>query len=112
MGTMKTPAARRAALEVEAARIKSRLDELAKQIDGDPAAWLKLTERMSDNVAEVFVDKVLAEARQQAIALTGIIRALDGTAAQEGGSAVPVADPSDEMARRRADKLKAAQGQG
>jgi len=107
---VKTAAERRAALETEAARIKARLDELAKQIDGDPSAWLKIQERLGGDVAEVLVDKVLSEARQQATALAGIIRALDGTAAGESGGQ-PAADPSDEFSRKRAEKLAAAQKQ-
>jgi hypothetical protein len=106
---MKTPGERRAALEVEAVRIKARLDELAKQIDGDPSAWLKIQERLGGDVAEVLIDKPLAEARQQATTLAAIVRALDGTATQESAG-TPAADPGDDLAKRRDEKLKAAQG--
>lgn len=106
---MKTPAERRAALELEATRIKARLDELAKQIDGDPSAWLKIQERLGGDVAEVLIDKPLAEARQQATTLAGIVRALDGTAPAEAGGKAPSADPGDEFSKRRAEKLAQVQ---
>jgi hypothetical protein len=62
-------------------------------------------------VAEVFVDKVLAEARQYALAYATVCKTLDALA---GGASdeVPAVDTADEVARRRAEKLKAARASG
>lgn len=110
-----TPAERRAALETEAVRLKARLDRLNAQIEGDQDAWLDITVRMPETVAEVTVDRVLAEARQYALALATIVKTLDGTASQEV-PAGPVADPADEIKGKREQKqreaaAKLAQGQ-
>lgn len=105
-----TPAERRAALETEAVRIKARLDQLDRNLSGDPDAWLSIVERMPDSVGEVTVDKALAEARQQALALAAIVRVLDGTAAGAQAPAVTGPDPGDQMAQRRAEKQRQAQG--
>lgn len=101
---------RRAALELEAVRIKGRLDRLNAQLDGDPDAWLAITLRMPSEVAEVTVDKALAEARQQALALATIVRTLDGTAAGQSEGTPATEDPADEIRRKREEKLKAARG--
>lgn len=104
-----TPAERRAALELEVDRLKARLDSLAAQIDGDPAAWLSIQEKLGGEVAEVLVDKLLAEARQHAVALASIIRTLDGTAPKAKGEDQPMVDPGDQIAAKRAARLAAAQ---
>lgn len=102
-----TPAERRAALELEADRIKARLDQLNVQLQGDPS-WLDFAVNLPETVAEVTVDKVLAEARQQALALATIIKTLDGTAAKGGSVAGPGEDPGDEIQKRREAKRRAA----
>jgi hypothetical protein len=103
-------AERRTALELEADRIKARLDQLNDQINGNPA-WLDFAVNLPETVAEVTVDKVLAEARQQALALATIVKTLDGTAAKGGSVAGPGEDPADILAQRRAEKAKAARSQ-
>jgi hypothetical protein len=103
-----TPAERRAALELEYDRLKERQDQLALVLAGDPAAWLRIVERMPDSVGEVTLDKAVAEARQGALAMATIVKTLDG-AAKEDAPAVKAADPGDEFARRRADRQRAAQ---
>lgn len=96
---------RRAALEVEAARIKERLDRIHAQIAGDQDAWLHLTVNMPETVAEVTVDKALAEARQQAIALNTITRTL-ATLSDETASA-KTEDPEDQLKARRLERERA-----
>lgn len=104
-----TPAERRAALELEADRVKARLDELDRQINGDPA-WLDFAVNLPETVAEVTVDRLLSEARQQALALATIVRVLDGTASKNEVPAVGT-DPADEVKRKREEKMRqAAQG--
>lgn len=101
-----TPAERRAALELEADRIKARLDELNRQINGDPS-WLDFAVNLPETVAEVTVDRLLGEARQQALALATIVKTLDGTAAKAETPAA-VADPSDEVRQKREQKAREA----
>jgi hypothetical protein len=100
-------AERRAALVTEADRIKGRLDRLHAQLSGDPDAWLSITVNMPSEVAEVTVDKALAEARQQALALATIVKTLDGTAAQEAPAAAGE-DPGDLLRQRREHKASVA----
>jgi hypothetical protein len=104
-------AERRAALVTEADRIKGRLDRLHAQLSGDPDAWLSITVNMPSEVAEVTVDKALAEARQQALALATIVKTLDGTAAQEAPAAVGE-DPGDALKRKREEKAREAAARG
>lgn len=106
-----TPAERRQALELEADRIKARLDRLNDQIKGEPS-WLDFAVNLPETVAEVTVDKVLAEARQQALALATIVKTLDGTAAKGGSVAGPGEDPSDEMRKKREQKQREAAAAG
>lgn len=97
------------ALELEAERLKVRLDTLERQIAGDHDAWLGIALRMSDTVAEVFVDKLLSEARQHALAYATVLSTLDRLNGQVREDA-PAADVADEMARKRAEKLATARG--
>jgi hypothetical protein len=96
-----TPAERRAALELEFTRLKARQDQLALVLEGDPAAWLTIVERMPDSVGEVTLDKAVAEARQGALAMATIVKTLDGTAVKEGEGAGQGTDPGDEVKRKR-----------
>lgn len=93
-----TPDERKLALEVEAARLKSRLDTLDAFIGGDQDAWFRLTLNTPETVAEVTVDKPLAEARQTALALATIAKTLAalGEVKQAPGSSV-----EDELAAAR-----------
>lgn len=101
-------AERLAALEIEADRLKARLDTFARQIDGDQDAWLSIVEQMPPTVAEVIVDKILAEARQTALAYNTVVRTL---AQMQGTTALPVAaaDPVDQLGSKRQEKLREAQ---
>lgn len=107
-----TPAERRAALELEAERIIGRLAELAKDIEGTSDSWLGIQERLGGDVAEVVINKPLAEARQQAATLAGIIRTLDGTVPAETPTAPAGPDPGEKARQRRAERLAAAKAAG
>lgn len=101
--------ARVLALKTEAARLKDRLDVMNRQIEGDQDAWWQITTNLPETVAEVIVDKILAEARQTALALATVIKTLDALeAGQEQSSSSPVADPADEVKAARERKLKEA----
>jgi len=68
------------ALLLEACRIADRLDTLDRQLHGD--AWLRFRHHESDVEVTVYVDRVLAEAREQATAFRGIVVELQKSAAQ------------------------------
>jgi hypothetical protein len=103
-----TPAERRAALELEADRLKARLDDMDRILAGTSDAWLGIQERLGSEVAEVTVNAPLAEARQMALAFATIVKTLDGTAAKETGPTGPVSSPADEVRAAREKKLKEA----
>lgn len=103
-----TPAERRAALELEFDRLKRRQDKLERTLQGEPDAWLDIVARMPSDVAEVTVDKVVAEARQGALAMATIVKTLDGTAVKDDAPAAPVKDPGDEVAAARAERHRRA----
>ena len=102
-------AQRIAALQTEVQRLKDRLDIMARQIEGDQDAWWHITTLLSETVAEVTVDKVLAEARQTALALATVIKTLDALEGEAAEPAKPTADPADEVKLARERKLKEAQ---
>lgn len=93
-----TPAERKAALETEATRIKARLDMLERQLAGQQDAWVHLLLNLPETVAEVTVDKALAEARQQALALATITKTLASLGEAE---AAPGASVEDELTAAR-----------
>ncbi len=103
-----TPAERRAALEREFDRLAERQDRIHATLSGDPAAWLGVQQRMGSEVAEVTLDKAVAEGRQGALAMASILKTLDGTAPAEA-PATPGGDMTDEVSAWRAAKLAEAQ---
>jgi hypothetical protein len=94
-------AERLAALQLEADRAKARLDHLDKCLAGDPDAWLGIVERLPDTVAEVVVDKLLAEVRQQAATFATIVRTIETLTQEEQR---PEANAEDELVKRRKDR--------
>jgi len=94
-------AERLAALQLEADRAKWRLDQLDRQLRGDPDAWIKIIECMPDTVAEVVVDKLLAEVRQQAATFATIVRTIETLTAEEQA---PQANAEDELVKRRQER--------
>lgn len=92
--------ARRMLLE-EACRTVDRLDRLDSILAGDPGEWMRF--RVSEGGTEVTVtiDRALAEARQQAIALAQIL-----TKFRQGSDAKPATGGGilDQLAAKRAQR--------
>lgn len=103
MESSMTRAERIAALELEAARLKERLDVMNAQIAGDQDAWLHIATKMPDTVAEVYVDKVLAEARQHSLAYATIVKTLESLAEERAPAGESV---EDSLALKRAERDK------
>lgn len=97
------------ALVVEACRIADRLDKLDALLAGDAQSWIDLVEsRGNPETLEVVIDKPLAEARQQALALKQIfteLRQQRGVSSGEAGG-----DELDELAARRAKRVADSAG--
>jgi hypothetical protein len=90
-------------LAEEACRIADRLDRLDDFLRGREDAWLRFRARNEDgSIVQVVVDKALAEARQQAVALKQIVAEL-----RQGGKDKPETGGSvlDQLAARRAARL-------
>jgi hypothetical protein len=79
------PSPLQAVLLVEACRIADRLDTLDRQLHGHD--WLRFRHDESGTEVTVYVDRVLAEAREQATALKGIVVELAKSAGQAKPSA-------------------------
>jgi hypothetical protein len=102
-----TPAERVTALEAEFSRLKARADTLDRIIEGSSDEWLGIQEKLGSDIAEVTINAPMAEARQTALALATIGKAL---AALGAGEQAPAAssDAGDQVAARRETKLKEA----
>jgi len=101
----------RRVLILEACRIADRLNRLDDLLAGDASAWMAfVAQRDNDEVVEIVIDKPLAEARQQAIALKQLVAELRQGAA--GASQQPGQEVSvfDQLAARRAARLANAAG--
>lgn len=103
-----TPAERIAALQVEAGRIRARLDTLNAILAGSEDEWLGIQQSLNSEVATVTINAPLAEARQQALALATITKTLAALADIDEGKE-PATTPADEVAAARERKLKEAQ---
>lgn len=93
----------------EACRIADRLDRLDALIGGDAADWLEMAETKGNpDRQEIVIDKVLAEARQYAIALKQIVselrQAISGAQPVKGESVL------DQLAAKRAQRLTNSAG--
>lgn len=97
-----TRAERLAALEVEAGRVKERLDTLEAFIQGEQDAWIRITVNLPETVAEVTVDKALSEARQQALAYATICKTIVALTEEEAGE--KAGSPESEFMRRQAER--------
>lgn len=92
------------ALLLEACRIADRLDTLDRQLHGE--AWLRFRHHDSGSEVTVYVDRVLAEAREQATTFRGlVVELLKGSAQKKpeettGGGVL--ADLTARIAERRA----------
>lgn len=102
----KLDASKRVLLE-EACRIADRLDKLDALLVGDAAAWFRFSVDESGTEVTVIVDKVLSEARQQAVALKQLISEL-----RQGAAAEPASGGSvlDQLAARREARIANASG--
>lgn len=98
-----------AALQLEFERLKERADRLDAQLMGHPDSWLEIQLRMPDTVAEVYVDKALAEARQTALAMATVLKTLQALAGEKTPE-VSAVDPVEEARKAREDRLKLIQG--
>ena len=96
-----------AALLVEACRIADRLDRLDAQLAGGVFLDVETSDR---GVVEVVVDKGLAEARQQALAMKQIVSEIRQAAPAEGAAGTE-GDQVDDLSSRRAARRSAAQAQ-
>jgi hypothetical protein len=94
----------------EAARIADRLDRLDAVLRGDEETWIRLAGDLEDGEVRVVVDGALAEARQQATALKGIIAELRQAGASRQAAPQRGRSTVDDLARRRADRLAASAG--
>lgn len=96
-------------LVMEACRIADRLDKLDDLIIGGSETWIDLIETYEGSgIADVVINKPLAEARQQALALKQILaelRQMRGVSAGDSGG-----DELDELAARRAARIANAAG--
>lgn len=117
----------RAALVLEAARTKDRLDDLNEMIAGKGVMNLMMFRVLNKEIDEDYTDmninvevqikSVLAEARQQGVALKGLLSTLmdaDSPAASGATPAPTPSDPESEFERRKAEKdakRKAARAQ-
>lgn len=100
-----------------------RLDKFDRLLSGDAADWLDLIEQhgTAGEVAEVVINKPVAEARQQAVALKAILSELRQVAASAQAPAASPAAPGsapqeaegdyvDQLAAQRAKRLADASG--
>ena len=91
-------------LALEACRLSDRLDKLDDFLRGHEDTWMRFHSRNEDgSIVEVVVDKALAEARQQAVALKQIVAELR----QGAGADKPATGGSilDQLAAKRAQRL-------
>ena len=91
------------ALAEEAVLTVGRLEHLDRSLRGDPDAWLDIVTRMPPTVAEVVINAPLAEVRQQAMALKGLLAELAKLTGQE--MPAPPVSKADEVAEARKRRL-------
>ena len=92
----------------EACRLADRCDRLDAIVNGKDRVWLTLEIPDDGGTAEVVVDKLLAEARQQQLTLKQILGELRQAGAAGRSAPRQGASQRDELARRRADRRAAA----
>lgn len=111
LATPATPPAQRVLME-EACRIADRLERLDAILRGESDAWARFKVGEDSDEVMVVVDRVMSEARQQAVALRQLVAELRQAAGvskpsgqqQQGGSL------RDQLAARRAARLANAAG--
>jgi hypothetical protein len=94
-------------LAEEACRAADRCDRLDAFLRGRSDAWLTFRDRGDDaTTVDVVIDKALAEARQQQLALKGLVAELR-TSRGKQEDPKPEASRRDELAKRREERRKA-----
>jgi hypothetical protein len=89
----------------EACRIRDRLDKLNRLLTGDANDWLELQEvKGHEGIAEIIIDKSLSEARQQALALKGLLAELRQMRGGKLGRASSGGSIADDLAAKRAER--------
>jgi hypothetical protein len=77
---------------------------------GDANDWLELQEvKGHEGIAEIVIDKSLSEARQQALALKGLLAELRQMRGGKLARASAGGSKSDDLAAKRAERLAKAQ---
>lgn len=97
------------ALELEFERLKERQDLLDRTLQGEPDVWISILHKMPADVAEVTIDKAVAEARQGALAMVTIVRTL-ASLVDEKASDQETVDPLIAAQQAREGKLRLVQG--
>lgn len=104
-----TPHEQRVAdLELEFQRLKGRADYLDRMLMGHPDSWVEIRMAIPDGT-ELVIDRLVAEGRQTALAMTTIaarLASMTAPAEQEQ----PAADPLDELERKRKEREQKAAG--
>lgn len=96
---------------IEACRIRDRLDKMARLLRGDAQDWLELQEiKGHEGIAEIVIDKSLSEARQQALALKGLLAELRQMRGGKLGRSSSGGSIADDLAAKRAQRQAGAQG--
>lgn len=114
----------RAALVLEAARTKDRLDDLDQMIQGKGVMNLMMFRVLNKEIdedytemninVEVQIKSVLSEARQQGVALKGLLSALMDAESPAASAPASASDPESEFEKRKAERearRKAARAQ-
>jgi hypothetical protein len=83
----------------QAVIITERLEELDRVLRGTADCWLGVVERLGGEVAEVTISQPLAEERQQAMALKGVLAEL--AKHLDLAPAAPVASVTDQLKAKR-----------
>jgi hypothetical protein len=107
---LRTPAQR--VLLEEACRIADRLEQLDRLLRGESATWLRLVEDIDTGEVTVVVDKALAEARQQQLALSRLMAEIRQSGAAGAATPQPTQGVSfrDDLRARREARLANAAG--
>jgi hypothetical protein len=103
-----TAGQRREALELEFTRLKERADHIDRVLQGDPDAWLRIKLILEDakHIGSIELDKSVAEARQTALAMATVAKAL--AALGEEKEEKPAMDPLAQLESRKAEDELAA----
>ncbi len=95
----------------EACRIADRLERLDAILRGDSDLWARFSVSQDGDEVTVVIDRAMAEARQQAVALKQIVTELrQATSAAQESSGQQQGSLRDQLAERRKTRLADASG--